>query len=198
MKTFVYRVTGQGDEMEEALKATEKIGADSGLNKKEILRLRLLAEELFGMMQSIAGDVEARYWVESSGTSFAIRMEADINMSKSTRKRLLSASTDGGNAAAKGFMGKIRDMITEMTLPREIQPKKSDSPIIRLGDESGNYRSDDRELDWSMKKYKNEIRQENVSRAQDELEKSIVANIADDVSISIIRSHVSITILKDF
>ena len=198
MKTFVYRVTGQGDEMEEALKATEKIGADSGLNKKEILRLRLLAEELFGMMQSIAGDVEARYWVESSGTSFAIRMEADINMSKSTRKRLLSASTDGGNAAAKGFMGKIRDMITEMTLPREIQPKKSDSSIIRLGDESGNYRSDDRELDWSMKKYKNEIRQENVSRAQDELEKSIVANIADDVSISIIRSHVSITILKDF
>ncbi len=59
MKTPEILVSSFGAGMAEALEATEKLGADSGLGRKEILRLRLLAEELIGMMRGIAGNIEA-------------------------------------------------------------------------------------------------------------------------------------------
>ena len=46
MKTETIHVTSLGLGMDEALAVTEKTGLASGLEKKQILRLRLLAEEL--------------------------------------------------------------------------------------------------------------------------------------------------------
>ena len=59
MKSTVIEVTSKGGGIDEALSLTEKLGTESGICKKSVIHLRLLAEELLGMLRSIAGDVSA-------------------------------------------------------------------------------------------------------------------------------------------
>ena len=59
MKTEKIVVTSQGQGIADALTLTEKAGVYAGLDKKPALHLRLLAEELIGLLRGIAGEVEA-------------------------------------------------------------------------------------------------------------------------------------------
>ena len=80
------KVTTRGEGMEEALAATEKLGLDSGLSHKENLRLRLLAEELIGLLRGISGDVEADYQARQEGKKFVLSLNADVRMTQDMRK----------------------------------------------------------------------------------------------------------------
>ena len=146
------------------------------------------------------GDVIADvFWIEHEGKSFALHLDTELALNKQTRKQLLSVSSTGKNEAAKGFMGKLRDMIAANMLPKDSAPSVISLGLIGLGglDDYGveNY-------DWSMQKYKEEIARieqgETARKEWDELEKSIVANIADDVRIHIVGSSVKLTITKSF
>lgn len=199
MKTKDFTVDSRELGMDEALRATEALGADCGLTRKEILRLRLIAEEMYGMLRSIAGEIADVFWIEHEGKSFALHLDTELALNKQTRKQLLSVSSTGKNEAAKGFMGKLRDMISANMLPKDSAPSVISLGLIGLGglDDYGveNY-------DWSMQKYKEEIARieqgETARKEWDELEKSIVANIADDVRIHIVGSSVKLTITKSF
>ncbi len=198
MKTKDFTVDSRELGMDEALRATEALGADCGLTRKEILR-RLTAEEMYGMLRSIAGEIADVFWIEHEGKSFALHLDTELALNKQTRKQLLSVSSTGKNEAAKGFMGKLRDMIAANMLPKDSAPSVISLGLIGLGglDDYGveNY-------DWSMQKYKEEIARieqgETARKEWDELEKSIVANIADDVRIHIVGSSVKLTITKSF
>ena len=57
-------------------------------------------------------------------------------------------------------------------------------------------------VDWSMVDYRNHVKKENgnneSTEAWDELEKSIIANIADDVKVKILGNKVEIIVFKNF
>ena len=209
MKTETVIITSRGSGMAEALLATEKLGADNGLAKKEKLRLRLLSEELIGLMRGIAGDVEALYWVEQAEKKYELHLKANVPMAPEIRRQLLAASSSGKNAAARGFMGKLREMVAVALLPQDQETAvQGDMAMGVLREENGSGRSTIRNpraqaYAWSMKQYKSELKQnskkdEKAAEAWDELEKSIVANLADEVSVSIVGSSVEITIFKTF
>ena len=204
MNTDEIRITSRGDGMEEALAATERLGLESGLGHKENLRLRLLAEELIGLMRGIAGSVEADYQAGQENKEFTLCLRADVSMSMELRRQLLAASSSGKNAAAKGLMGRIRDMVAAFMLP-----EKGESPIpsglslglMSMGSPS-HYRSGEGYA-WTLRQYMSEVqngrdKDEEAAEAWDELEKSIVANLADDVSVKIEGSGVEIAITKAF
>lgn len=202
MKTREIRVTSKGEGMDEALDLTEKVGNRSGLFRKEKLRLRLLAEELFGTMKSIAGDVEGVYFIENEGKSFEIHMAAEVILTSEMRDQFLSVSSSGKNAAAKSFMGKIRDMIASVVLSMNADPTMLQMGLMSSGSPIG-YQGGYECYEWYMNKYKEAVKEmdpdsEEAGEAWDELEKSIVANIADDISISIVGSKVEIVIKKAF
>ena len=113
MKTKKIFVNNQELGMEDALAMTEGLGMEQELEVKQLRRLRLLAEELFGMLRSIAGVVEADYWVEYEAKSFEIHLKSDVSLTEEMRKQFLAASSSGENAAAKGFMGRLKVMIAE-------------------------------------------------------------------------------------
>ena len=199
MNTTQITVRSNGDGVREAVQATEKLGLEAGLNKKEVLRLQLLAEELLGMMQNIAGEVEADYKVEQEDKSYRIILDSRIDMTKEMRKTLLSVSSTGENEAAKGFMGKLKDMITAALLPSESGPSALSMGLMTMGSPS-TYTSSEN-LNWSMAEYVNSVKSskgEDAEAAWDELEKSITASIADDIRIRIKGSHVVITMMKTF
>ena len=204
MKTNEISVTSRGLGIHEALGKTETLGQESGLNQEEVLHLRLLAEELFGLLNGIAGDVEASYWMEIEDKNFELHMKSWIEMTSEMREKLLSASSSGENDAAKGFIGKLRDMIAVKLLPSEEGPSMlalammnaawsfSDSDFTDISPEV-----------WSMQEYISEVevnREQNADaqEAWDELEKSIIAKVADEVRVNIQGSSVEITIYKAF
>ena len=113
MKTEKICINNRELGMTVALAMTEQLGAKQGLERRQILHLRLLAEELFGMLRSITGEIEADYWLEYEGKRFDIHMKSDVKLTEEMRQQFLSASSSGENAAAKGFMGKLRVMISE-------------------------------------------------------------------------------------
>jgi len=197
-------VDSHGHGMQEAIDETAALGTECGLEKKDTLRLRLLSEELFGLMKSVVGNVSGHYWVDQEDQLFAIHLETDVaSMDREMRRQLLSVSSSGQNAAATGLIGKIRDMISVMMMPRE-GGKNEPAALLpgsgsggTAGAQSGNAGS----YVWSMQKHKQEIRQDSDAGEEsewDELEKSIVSSIADDVSISIDGTTVQITIIKQF
>ena len=204
MNTAEIRITSRGDGMEEALAATEQLGLESGLGHKENLRLRLLAEELIGMMRGIAGSVEASYRVWQENKMFTLRLSSDVSMNMELRRQLLAASSSGKNAAAKSLMGRIRDMVTAFILPEKGEsalPSGLSLGLMSMGSPSV-YRSGG-SYAWTLKRYMSEVqnsREQNEAAAEawDELEKSIVANLADDVSVKIEGSKVEIAITKAF
>ncbi len=200
------QVGSHGTGMSEAVAATEKMGLDAGLSKKEALRLRLLAEELLGMIRGITGDEDedfkADYRAQQEGKSYSLILEGEIVYTKEIRKALLAVSSTGENAAAKGFMGKIKDMIATSFLPKEDGTNGLAGisvGLMSLGSPTG-YGSDDN-MTWSMRQYVDGIRNtagEEAKEAWDELEKSITASIADDVSVSIKGTKVTISVSKTF
>ena len=62
MKTDTILVSSRGREMETALKQAEKAAAYKGLGTKSALQLRLLTEEMMGLMRSITGETEGAFW----------------------------------------------------------------------------------------------------------------------------------------
>ena len=204
MKTREIAVTSRGLGMHEALEMTETLAAESGLDQNQVLHLRLLAEELFGMLKGIAGDVEALYWMDIEGKSFEQHMKASVDMTVEMRDALLSAATSGKNEAAKSFMGRIRDMIGVRLLPSNEGPSELAQALMNAAwsTPSNNLSVNTSDV-WSMQQYKSDVQSKReeggeAKEAWDELEKSIVAKIADEVKISIVGSTAEITVFKAF
>jgi hypothetical protein len=195
MESTVIEVTSKGGGIDEALSLTEKLGIESGIRKKSVIHLRLLAEELFGMLRSIAGDVSANYWIEYNGPDFELHLKSTVELTDEMRDQFISASSSGKNDATRGVMGKIKVMIANfMFSAREALPYTliNTPAAYHMGAASG-----ETAAMWSMSLYKDEVK-ESDAEEWDELEKSIVANIADDVKVCILGDTVEIIINKTF
>ncbi|MBQ6367805.1 MAG: hypothetical protein IJJ30_04575 [Erysipelotrichaceae bacterium] len=200
MRTEQIRVSSSGEGMEEALQMTEKFGLESGLIRKEDLRLRLLAEELFGMMRSIVGKIEALYWIEGEDQKYDIFLAGDVELNQDSRRKLIEVSSKHENAAAKGFMGKLRDMIGVMLLPEGDGPSMTSIGLMTMGSPNEFIANSDA-YSWSLNKYREELQasdNEEARKENDELERSIVASLADEVSVSIEDSKVTIIVTIAF
>ena len=198
MKTKEISVSNYGSGMKEALDTTESLGREAGLGKKEELRLRLLAEELFGMVKAITGEAEALYWAEREGKKFSLHLKVDTEMNKAMRRRLLSVSSSGENAAAKGFMGKLLDVISTALSPRD----EETAALLSVGMMNLGVTGSTAACVWSMQQYKTQMEAildlPEAREAWDELEKSIVAKLADEVSVYIRGGGVELVIDKAF
>ena len=201
MKTDIITVTNKEESIKEALFFTEKFGNEVGLEKKGILHLRLLSEELMGILRGIAGDIETKYWIENDNKKVELHMKSEVKMSGAMREQFLAASSSGKNEATRSFVGKIRTMIADVLLSA-----KENLPYAMMNTASaahmGNFQSESASV-WSMVSYKDEVRKhtkdnKEAKEAWDELEKSIVANLADDVKVKIIGNNVEIVVYKSF
>ena len=201
MKTELISITPAGAGKDKALELTEKTGAFCGLDHKSALRLRLLSEELIELMRTFTGELKGDFWLEAKDNVVEIHLKTEIPMDRQTRDELLSVSSSGKNAAAKGFMGRIREMIAKATLPEDPETKAMTDQafgLMSLGCQMGSYAGS---YSWSMSAYTASIEKAEAAQAEaakDELEKSIVANLADDVTVHIVNSDVEFAIYKSF
>ncbi len=207
MTTDKVRVYSNGEGMEKALALVEKYGAYWQLPSKEEMHLRLLAEETIGMIGGITGSFEGEFWLEKKNNAHHICLHADTYMDSDMEEDLLSVSSDGKNAAAVGVMGKIRCIIESAMRRYDDMSSLSDNysgGMVMYGSMgmSGADELAHTGYEWSLNQYRNNVESERNDNeannaAWDELEKSIVANLADDVRVAIRGDIVDMTIVLE-
>ena len=207
MKSNICKLNEDLTCLEAVLAEVEKVTAYNGLEDKKALRLLLLAEELCGMLQGLVENFSGGFWTENDGDNYELHVElrAD-NMSIDLRDELISVSKSGKNAAAKGVMGKIRAVAETMLLAAS-DPSLS-VPAGEFYDYHGynmgfGYIDPSSAADagyvysWSLCSYKTAV-EENKDDAYAELERSIVAKLADDIVVGVRGKNVEIIVKKAF
>ena len=180
VRSSIVRVSANGKGEEEALAMTERLSAKSGLGRKEKLHLRLLAEELMCMVKAVAGDIYAEYYLEVSGRDYELHLNSEIELSPEMKEKFISYKSKE-NVESKGLMSRLRGIIASVLVSKK-----------------------ENEFSWNMKDYRNEVSEKKdlndkaSANARDDLEKSIIANIADDVTLKIDGNTVEIVVYRKF
>ena len=204
-------LTGSEHRIDEIAAEAESFGRYMGLSEKNVLRLRLLSEETVGMAAAISGEFAARWQIFSQNDIFTVHLEADTPMNTDKREKLLNLGSSGKNEVAKGVMGKIREVFEKFlfTPNAPLSAGGTDycgATIVNAAYIGGMDMEPAMASYWSLEEYRrsvsNELRKDlpaqDAQDAWDELERSIVANIADDVRIGIQSGHVVMDIEKSF
>ena len=203
MKSDVIHISNDGNGIAEALKQTEAVAIFKSLSKKDSIHLLLLTEEMTGMLKSLTGNHDADFWIEDSENTFYLHLKTEAAMNTDMRKKLLSASTSGENIAVHGVMGRIKDIFTRLLeptdapMPKEYAAGFAGSNLDTMGAASvAKNMSIAAANVWSLSRYKNMMTAED--EVLNEIEQSIVANIADEIEIGISDNCVEMVVHKCF
>jgi hypothetical protein len=195
MKSDVCLLSKDMDSLKALLDETEKAALYSNLDKKQTLRLRLLAEELVGMLPELLDYTNGSFWIENDAKKFELHVTLSPNESLTAEKRekLLEVSSSGKNSAASGIMAKIKIAAQFMLIDYQenavLNPTFFDCGLR----DSTAFST----IAWSLNVYREKLNQEK-KEDWDELEKSIIANIADDVCVGLQGKKVDIIVKKTF
>ena len=198
MKTDVIVISSSGKKMKEALEQVDKVAAYKDLSAKDALHLRLLTEETMGMMRAITGEKEGRFWIEEEDGVYQLHLVVDTTLTSTKRSDLLAASTSGKNESARTLMGWIRDVFDRGT-DADVAAFTGQMMIPGMMEQTGSPITD---WEWSMSRYQEELASSvareglTAEKPWDQLEKSVVAHVADDVKVSIVGRRTEMIIIK--
>ncbi len=198
MKTDVITVSSEGTRVESALKQAEKVAAYKEMSPKGALHLRLLTEEMMGLMRSMTGAREGLFWIEDENGVYSLHLQVNSRLSEEKREKLLAVATSGKNESARGLMGRLRDFF-DWSSDEDVAAYSG--PLV-MHDMFAQSSSPMLDWEWSMTRYESALysRVEKGDAAAkiawDELEKSVVRHVADDIKVSIRSGIVEMTILK--
>lgn len=207
-KTGILNINSDEEMAAEALKVVDEYIKEQDLEYKKAIHLRLLAEETIGMVKSMTREYEAAFWIEKEGEEYRIKLQIETIMDKGKKDALLSVSRSKKNEYAKGFMGKISEIIEDgllsfdesMKLQQEYGSPMPYYDFIGMGI-MGEMPTAGVPVMWSLSNYRDSLdeapQSDDTQEAADELEKSIVASLAKDVIVGIRRDKVDMTIVCD-
>ncbi len=201
MKTDVYKYEKSIDDIGAITALAEKAAAYNKLDSKQELKLSLLCEELAEMLPNLLIYGKGQFWIENNGSEYEIHalVEADDLLSGKDREEILSVSKSGKNAAAVGIMNKIK-IAAEIAFANYSLSVGVGGDVVYDGPDIYSMGAFQDPLNnngcWSLTNYRNSVKKD--SDAWDELEKSIIANLADDVTVGIISGKVEIVVKKKF
>lgn len=198
MKSSVCKIEKGTRNLVAILKESERVAEYNGLSHKQALQLRLLCEEIDGMLPNIIDDFEGELWIDFEDgvckVSVSIRIP-EFNTDK--KEALICLAKNRKNAAAVGIVGRIRNAIENFFLDEERMETLSLS-TESFGLAHGYCEGVNYAYLWRLEEYRNAVHQEEQEEAWDELEKSVIASVADDVIVGVKGKCAEITVIKKF
>ena len=202
-----FMVNSDAGRMAAARYATENFAWQLRLDRRNTLRLSLLVEETLGMVKAMVEDFYGQLWFVGEGQRCEIHFDATADMDAAKKQDLLSVSSTGKNALAKGFMamlgevfsgamhgfGNVIDAYGQQTVHYGIVH----APGVSMVSPDGLVPL------WTLQSYRDDLSHElgaggEADAAWDDLEKSIVARLADDVIVGVKGDRIELVIVKDF
>ncbi|MCR5707293.1 MAG: hypothetical protein K6G82_03385 [Ruminococcus sp.] len=207
MKTDIITVFSDLRGREEAMDTAERFAAYNGIKGKEAMHLRLLTEETICMVHGILDDFRADFWLETEKTKHGllckICLSADKQANRLQEKKILSVSTSGKNENAKGIAGKIREVLrrslqTESAEDEQFLKNISDA-CLGMGTGSANVVMPSASF-WSLSLYRQNLSEKKGDESEewDELEKSIISKLADEVKVWLESDRTEVVIERYF
>ena len=181
MKTDKLWVNGNIRRNNEVNEILQDFAGKLGITGRDYRHMELLTEETLGMAAQMLKHFDGEIWLESTPSGYQIILEAEVQ--EEGRYLPTTPATDG-------FMGKIAEMlncsyvfrdISEM--PDNLQAALPDymSYGMRTGGKGPAWAGE-----WALSAYRQNVRNTSEKEIRlDELEKSIVASLASDVTIGI-------------
>ena len=198
MKSNVCKIEKGTKDLELILNESERVAEYNGLTHKQTLQLRLLCEEIDGMLPNIIDDFDGDIWIEFEDGVCKVQVSIqipDFNIDK--KEDLIDIAKNKKNAAAVGIVGKIRNAIENMLLNESsVGAFIPDYRSICIG--TGYCEGVDYSYLWSLEEYRSTVKKEEKPEDWDELEKSVIASVADDVIVGVKGKQANITIVKKF
>lgn len=196
MKSNICKIENGTKDLAAILKECESVAEYNALTTKQSLQLRLLCEEIDGMLPNVIDDFEGTLWIDFNGGVCKINVSIKIpDFNSDKKKALVEIARDKKNSAAVGITGKIRDAIENFFLSEgTVDAFEPSTAFFRLS--TGYSDGVDYSYLWSLEQYKTTVNQQTEIAAWDELEKSVIASVADDVIVGVKGNQADIVIVK--
>ena len=170
------KIRNVNDDIVRAYDVLADYSSDVDIKDKEYLKLRLLTEEVLRLVKQILDSSSVELWFEGSNRVSRIIMDSTETLEGSKKDKLSSIATSGTISEEKGFFSKLTDMF-----------------LIKHPEEKT----------WSLKEYKRQLQAKKAEDkyspdAWEDLERSLVANLADDIEIKLQDGHIRMVVTKDF
>jgi len=181
MKKFSIKCTGSSVE-----DAMEQINGLSELDPKQKNCLVLLTEEMFSMMGSILSNKEATFAIAKVENEWTMTMAIETHASEKARQTYLTLASNGKNLAHKGLKGLFNaffDALNTAATNASAEALVESSAFVE---------------NWQLSQYLDSLNEDEKASAWDGLERSIIANFADDIGVSITNNKVKVVVKKSF
>ena len=176
MNSKIIAVHNSGQGFFDAQQETREFAAQAGLSPKQGTQLCLITEEMLSLVNSVTGTLNAEFWLENEETECKLHLTARQKLGNTQRNDLIESSSSGKNEAAKGFLGKLREMFVS---------------ALSVGGDIEKY--------YGSETYSDDISDKIIAMPKwDKYERSVLLALSDDVKVSIQGGVVDLTVLKKF
>ncbi len=195
LKSFEYTIDGTERSAERALNAAEQFAKQSKLSEKQALHLRLLTEEMIGLMNSVVELEEGVFYMvrsddadENGKRKYELHLTAKtLPIGEHAKEHLLRTATTGVNESYRGVSGKLRMALDWFC------SGLSESGAMPVQMESG-YIDTVSEPQWSLEQFRKSVGREKKADDWDELELSVLSRLASDIRVGVRSGKASIVI----
>jgi hypothetical protein len=154
----------------------------------------LLCEEIDGMLPNIIDDFNGELWIDYDNGVCKVNVSINIPEFNTEKKaELIGIAKNKKNSAAVGIVGKIRNSLENIFLNEDVMTSFATSyGTVSYGE------GIDYAYLWKLEEYRSSVKTEKRAEAWDELEKSVIASVADDVTVGVKGRCAEIVITKKF
>lgn len=179
---------------------TSAFARRTGLDVRAADELRLLAEELLGMLPWLMQNAAGEFWVENSAERYELHVALKARLSADERRDVLGMRQLGKDEPPTTLASRLRRAVekafaaltaADLSEFREYVLRDSHVPEADTGTYAGSAAI------WALSAERDAPHEEE-ARQWDELEKHVIARFASDVLVEIRGRHVEIIVVKDF
>ena len=150
------------------------------------------------MLPNIIDEFEGDFWIDFEEGVCKVNVSINIPEFNATKKdELIGIAKNKKNASAVGVVGKIRNAIENFFLDEAAMDAfELSTGAFHLA--TGYNDGVDYSYLWTLEQYKNAVKKDKEEERWDELEKSVIACVADDVIVGVKGKQADIIIVKKF
>lgn len=198
MKTDTIHIKENGEGVSKALLAIEQAGIRQGFDARDARCLRLLSEETLELVAGITGHMDAEFLADIRDDEWEIRLTAKPTTASVKKAGLVALYMDPNGIANKIavlFESSFEDLIKNEEAVNKIGIRRVDENMMKEMGRTGDG------FVWTLDSYEISLfdsRSDKKDENWDEINRSIIASLSDEVRIFVFPENVELVILKHF
>lgn len=192
MKSDILKLDGTIESNEKAFDKVEALAGYFGFDLRDILIVRLLAEEGTKAISNILQFNNGQLWVDTDDKDFDIHIKVNTFLKENQKKEIIAMSKDKINTPQKGILGRISMIMDDIFWGAGIQANACYYGLSHDVIPSGYT------YYWSMSESWNSGKKEDkpIKDEFEGIEQSIIEKFANDIIVTVLTNNAELIIKK--